>query len=239
LKSYEAQVQLARNALRDAVVNAPYRAPGQTPRAAGREGEFRSPLFTIVDLGKMELQAMVPANDIPEIKLEMAVELTIDGFGDRSFAGSVERINPMTEAGTRAILVFVQIPNPDAALKGGMFASGRIRLAAGAPVPTLPVAAIRTEAGQTFVWTIEGGKLIRRNVLLAAATKPRRGWKSSPRCPPKRKYWLRGSTISRTVVPRSCGPHRQASLPAPARPVERQRCGSLAYRSITRCSRPW
>ena len=72
----------------------------------------------------------------------------------------------MTEAGTRAILVFVQIPNPDAALKGGMFASGRIRLAAGAPVPTLPVAAIRTEAGQTFVWTIEGGKLIRRNVLL-------------------------------------------------------------------------
>jgi len=86
------------------------------------------------------MQAMVPANDIPEIKLEMAVELSIDGFGDRSFAGSVERINPMTEAGTRAILVFVQIPNP--------------------------VAAIRTEAGQTFVWTIEGGKLIRRNVLL-------------------------------------------------------------------------
>ena len=26
--------------------------------------------------------------------------------------------------------------------------------------------AIRTEAGQTFVWTIEGGKLIRRNVPL-------------------------------------------------------------------------
>ena len=167
LKSYEAQVQLARNALRDAVVTAPI--SGTLAKRHVQPGEkvnFDSPLFTIVDLGKMELQAMVPANDIPEIKLEMAVELTIDGFGDRSFAGSVERINPMTEAGTRAILVFVQIPNPDAALKGGMFASGRIRLAAGAPVPTLPVAAIRTEAGQTFVWTIEGGKLIRRNVLL-------------------------------------------------------------------------
>ena len=47
---------------------------------------------------------------------------------------SVERINPTTEAGTRAILVFVQIPNPDAALKGGMFATGRIKLAAGSPV---------------------------------------------------------------------------------------------------------
>ena len=167
LKSYEAQVQLARNALRDAIVTAPI--SGTLAKRHVQPGEkvnFDSPLFTIVDLGKMELQAMVPANDIPEIALDMPVELSIDGFGERSFAGSVERINPMTEAGTRAILVFVQIPNPDTALKGGMFASGRIRLAAGTPVPTLPVAAIRSEAGQTFVWTIEGGKLIRRNVLL-------------------------------------------------------------------------
>ena len=167
LKSFEAQVQLARNALRDAVVTAPL--SGTLAKRHVQPGEkvnFDSPLFTIVDLGKMELQAMVPANDIPEIRADMAVELSIDGFGDRSFAGSVERINPMTEAGTRAILVFVQIPNPDAALRGGMFATGRIRLAAGAPVPTLPVTAIRTEAGQTFVWTIDGGKLIRRNVSL-------------------------------------------------------------------------
>ncbi len=167
LKSFEAQVQLARNALRDAVVTAPL--SGTLAKRHVQPGEkvnFDSPLFTIVDLGKMELQAMVPANDIPEIRADMAVELSIDGFGDRSFAGSVERINPMTEAGTRAILVFVQIPNPDAALRGGMFATGRIRLAAGVPVPTLPVTAIRTEAGQTFVWTIDGGKLIRRSVSL-------------------------------------------------------------------------
>lgn len=167
LKSYEAQVQLARNALRDAVVTAPL--SGTLAKRHVQPGEkvnFDSPLFTIVDLGKMELQAMVPANDIPEITVAMPVELSIDGFADRSFAGSVERINPMTEAGTRAIIVFVQIPNPDAALKGGMFASGRIRLAAGAAVPTLPVAAIRSEAGQTYVWTIEGGRLLRRNVTL-------------------------------------------------------------------------
>jgi membrane fusion protein, multidrug efflux system len=167
LKSYEAQVQLARNALRDAVVTAPL--SGTLAKRHVQPGEkvnFDSPLFTIVDLGKMELQAMVPANDIPEITLAMPVELTIDGFADRSFAGSVERINPMTEAGTRSILVFVQIPNPDAAIRGGMFASGRIRLAAAGAVPTLPIAAIRSEAGQTFVWTIEGGRLVRRNVAL-------------------------------------------------------------------------
>jgi membrane fusion protein (multidrug efflux system) len=167
LKSFEAQVQLARNALRDAVVMAPL--AGTVAKRHVQPGEkvnFDSPLFTVVDLGKMELQAMVPANDIPEITAGMPVELSIDGFNKRAFTGTVERINPMTEAGTRAILVFVQIPNPDAALKGGMFATGRVRLANATAVPTLPAAAIRTEAGVNFVWTIEGGKLLRRNVTL-------------------------------------------------------------------------
>jgi len=167
LKSNEAQVQLARNALRDGVVTAPL--SGTVAKRHVQPGEkvnFDSPLLTVVDLSRTELQAMVPANDVPEISVGMPVELSIDGFRDRTFTGVVERINPMTEAGTRAILVFVQIPNPDAALKGGMFATGRIRLTAGAPVPTLPAGAIRVDAGQSFVWTIQGGKLGRRNVTV-------------------------------------------------------------------------
>jgi membrane fusion protein, multidrug efflux system len=167
LKSSEAQVQLARNALRDAVVVTTL--SGTVAKRHVQPGEkvnFDSPLFTVVDLGRMELQAMVPANDIPELAIGMPVELSIDGFVDRRFKGTIERINPMTESGTRAILVFVQIPNPDAALRGGMFATGRIGLAAGAPVPTLPSAAVRSEAGQTYVWAIEGGKLTRRNVAV-------------------------------------------------------------------------
>ncbi len=41
-----------------------------------------------------------------------------------------------------------------------------MHLAAQAGVPTLPATAVRTEAGQTFVWTIDGGKLARRNVIV-------------------------------------------------------------------------
>ena len=46
-----------------------------------------------------------------------------------------------------------------------MFATGRIALAASAPAPTLPLAAVRSEAGQSYVWTIDGGKLARRIVI--------------------------------------------------------------------------
>lgn len=167
VKSNEAQVQLARNALRDAMVVAPL--SGMVAKRHVQPGEkvpFDAPLVTIVDLTQMELQAMVPANDIPELQLGMKVTLSIDGFGERRFTGTIERINPTTEAGTRAILVFIHIPNADSALRGGMFGTGRVTLASGAPVPTLPAVAIRTEAGQNFVWTIESGKLARRIVTV-------------------------------------------------------------------------
>lgn len=167
LKSLEAQAQLAKNALRDAVVVTTL--AGTVAKRNIQPGEkvnFDSPLFTVVDLARMEVQSMIPANDIPEIVIGMPVELSIEGFGERRFNGTIERINPMTEAGTRAILVFVQIPNPDAALRGGMFATGRIRLAAGAPVPTLPNTAIRTEAGQSYVWAIDNGKILKRIIVI-------------------------------------------------------------------------
>jgi membrane fusion protein (multidrug efflux system) len=167
LKSNEAQAQLARNALRDAVVTAPL--TGMVAKRHVQPGEkvpFDTPLITIVDLARMELQAMVPANDIPELRVGMTVDLAIDGFGERRFTGTIDRINPTTEAGTRAILVFIHIPNPDSALRGGMFGTGKVTLAAGEPVPTLPAIAVRTEAGQNFVWAIEGGKLTRRIVTV-------------------------------------------------------------------------
>ena len=167
VKSAEAQVQLARNALRDAVVTAPL--SGIVAKRHVQPGEkvaFDAPLVTIVDLRDLELQAMVPAGDVPELALGMSVELAVDGFTDRRFDGRVERISPATEPGTRAILVFVGIPNRDGLLRGGMFATGRIALAAQAAVPTLPLATVRSESGLTFVWTVDAGKLVRRNVVV-------------------------------------------------------------------------
>ena len=167
VKSMEAQVQLARNALKDAVAIAPL--SGVVARRHVQPGEkvaIEAPLVTVVDLKDLEMQALVPAIDVPELRIGMSVELSVDGFGERRFTGRVERINPSTEPGTRAILVYVALPNNDAALKTGMFSTGRIALASSAPAPTLPATAVRTEAGQAFVWVIDNGKLSRRIVTL-------------------------------------------------------------------------
>jgi RND family efflux transporter MFP subunit len=167
VKSAEAQLRLAQNARRDATVAAPL--SGIVAKRHVQPGEkvaFDAPLLTIVDLSDLELAAIVPAVDVPELAVGMPVELAVDGYGDRRFGGRIERISPTTEPGTRSILVFVGLPNADAALKSGMFASGRIGLASSAPLPTLPFEAVRTEAGQSYVWTVEDGRLSRRLVTL-------------------------------------------------------------------------
>jgi RND family efflux transporter MFP subunit len=165
--SAEANVRLAQNAVKDAVATAPLTGiVAKRHVQAGEKVAFDTPLVTVVDLKEIELLALVPAIDIPELRPGMAVELVVDGFGERKFTGRIERINPATEPGTRAILVFVGVPNPNGELRGGMFSTGRVALAESAPVMSLPAVAVRSEAGQSFVWTIEEGKLVKRMVVV-------------------------------------------------------------------------
>ena len=167
VKSMEAQVVLAQNAIKDATVTAPIGGiVGKRHVQGGEKVAPDAPLVTVVDLTDLEMQALVPAIDVPGLSVGMTVELAVDGFGERKFAGRIARINPSTEPGTRAIMVYVALRNPDAALRSGMFANGRIALAASEPIASLPQSAVRTEAGQSTIWVIADGKLARRVVTI-------------------------------------------------------------------------
>ena len=63
--------------------------------------------MTIVDLQDLELQAMVPAIDVPELARRHAGRARGRRLRRAPLPGRIERINPSTEPGTRAILVYV------------------------------------------------------------------------------------------------------------------------------------
>lgn len=163
----DAQVALARNALNDAVVRSPI--SGSVAKRSVNGGERVAadmPLITVVDLNRMEFEATVPAADVTGIKTGSAVHFKVDGFGKRSFDGRVDRINPVTETASRAIKLFVLVDNTDRALRGGMFAEGQVTLNETRSVQVVPISAVREEAGQSYVFTIEDGKIGRRAVAL-------------------------------------------------------------------------
>ena len=170
VRSAEAQVRIAQKAMNDATVRAPF--SGIVARKLANAGEkvgIDSPLFALVDLGVMEIEAPAPASEIPSIKVGQPVSFRVDGFAGRKFDGQIERINPQAEQNSRAITVYISVTNRDGALKGGMFAKGDIQVGRTAPSNVIPAGAVRDEAGQTFVFTIEDGKIARRPVKLGLA----------------------------------------------------------------------
>ena len=170
VRSAEAQLRIAQKAMSDATIRAPF--AGIVARKLANAGEkvgIDSPLFALVDLGLMEIEAPAPASEIPSIKVGQPVRFRVDGFGNRQFEGHVERINPQADTNSRAITIYVSVANRDGALKGGMFAKGEVQVDRSAPSTVIPSNAVRDEAGQTFVYTIENGKIARRAVKLGLA----------------------------------------------------------------------
>lgn len=165
MKAAEAQVALAQLSLDDAVVRAPISGTVVSRLVQpGERVEIDGSIVGLVDLSQMEFQALAPASEIPGVKVGQIAHFKVSGFGDRIFDGRVERINPMTEQGSRSITVYLSVPNPDGALKGGMFGQGMLVLDKNAPAPTIPAAAVRSEAGLPYVLVFAEGKLYKRSI---------------------------------------------------------------------------
>jgi membrane fusion protein, multidrug efflux system len=166
VESAKGVLDVAQKALGDTVLRAPISGlvsmrmvqPGEKVSADNR-------LLDVVDLRQMEMEAAVPAADIVHVALGQEVQVKVEGT-PKVLAGKVVRINPATQAGSRSIMAYIQIDNPQGALRVGMFGEAQLTTAMKTGVLTVPQSAIRTDAGNTFVYVIENSKLLQKPVTL-------------------------------------------------------------------------
>lgn len=167
LKSAEAQLELAEKALSDAVVRAPL--SGIVAERFAQPGEklpVDARILSIVDLDRMELEAEVPGSDIAFVRVGQPVALAIEGFGGKTFQGRVDRIAPTADERSRAVKVYVVLPNPARELKGGMFAKGELRVRGEREAVLVALAALREERGETVVYRLDGDTVVRQPVRI-------------------------------------------------------------------------
>jgi membrane fusion protein (multidrug efflux system) len=160
-----AQLRITQQALDDTLIKAPM--SGVVAKRYVQRGDkaaIDAPMILLVDLGTMQMEAPMPASDIPNVKIGQDVEVHVDGFESRKFAGKVERINPMAEAGSRSITTYIRIVNPRGELRGGMFAQGEITMARTESALTVPAAAVQAEGDRKYVYAISAGKLQKQEV---------------------------------------------------------------------------
>lgn len=161
-----AQLTLARKSLADAVLVAPidgvvaerFAQPGEKLPVDGR-------VLSIVDLSKMEIEAPVPAAEIGSVKIGQSVDLRIEGVSARQI-GQIVRIAPTTQAGTRSVPIYIALENRDPSVRAGLFAQGVLAIERRNGVLAIPSGAVRDASARTFVYAIEGDKLIERDIKL-------------------------------------------------------------------------
>jgi len=114
-----------------------------------------APMFTIVRGDVLELAAAVPERNAAGVRPGQTVKFTAD---TRQFTGRVARVGPSVDPGSRAVTVYVQVPNSDGALRAGTFASGRIVSRVVGDALVVPAAAIREPraGGRPFVYRVSG-----------------------------------------------------------------------------------
>jgi len=126
-----------------------------------------APMFTLVRSGTLELAAAVPSRQASAVRVGQVVHFVADA---RRFDGHVARVSPTIDPTTRAVTVYVQVPNPGNTLRGGTFATGRVVSRTLTNVLGIPTGALRQsqDNGQPFVYRIDGKTLQVAPVQLGA-----------------------------------------------------------------------
>ncbi|WP_192847071.1 efflux RND transporter periplasmic adaptor subunit [Aureimonas sp. AU4] len=167
MRALEAELADARRSLADATIAAPF--PGTVSERqveVGQSVPVNADLLTVVDLVRMEIEALVPTSRIAEIEAGQTARIRVEGYEDRTFEARVDRVAPVAVAGSRAVRVFLSLDNSDGALRGGMFAIGEIEVERLEARIALPPDAIRRDEAGTFVLKAEGNRLSRQDVEL-------------------------------------------------------------------------
>jgi RND family efflux transporter MFP subunit len=161
----EAAMKLAARQLRDTEIRAPF--DGYVQKRLVNSGELvkaTTPVMTIVRLDPLKVIAEIPEKMAPWISTGQPVEVQVDAYAGRQFAGKVSRLSPAVNPSTRAFPFEALVPNADTALKPGTFARVHIESGKVDEVLTVPYAALQYRYGVNRAFVVQGDKLSMREL---------------------------------------------------------------------------
>lgn len=127
-------------------------------------------LYVVVDLREVRLVVDIYDEALSSVRVGQQVEVRTTSTGDRVFKGHVASVGAVVERETRTVKLQVHLPNPDGALRPGMFATARLAGVAArgdSGVTVIPEAAVQRDDDTTIVFVPAGpGRFARRIVTL-------------------------------------------------------------------------
>jgi membrane fusion protein (multidrug efflux system) len=159
LQAQKARVAMARKALEDTVIRAPF--SGQVAEKhvnVGRYAKKGDRLVTLVRVDPLRVELTVPEAAVASIQKGQKVSFTVQTHPDRPFTGTIAYLGPALRTDSRALVVEALVPNAGGLLQPGLFATARIELPAMRPSVLVPSAAVQIEAGVARVFVARGDR---------------------------------------------------------------------------------
>jgi RND family efflux transporter MFP subunit len=126
-----------------------------------------SSMFAIARTNVMRVQVQVPQDAALGLKEGVVADLTVPEIPGRVFKGHVARTADALQAGTRTLLVEVDIDNTDGALAANMYGTVKFEVPRSNPVIQIPAEALIFNKDGTQVAVYQDGKAQIRKVALA------------------------------------------------------------------------
>jgi len=114
-------------------------------------------VFELVLDKVLKLQGNVPERYVAQVKQGQKVEVRVDAYPDRVFAGRITRVSPVVDRLNRTFPVEILVPNPARELRPGGFAKADILTYVDPQAVTVPAAAVLVFVGSKKVLVVRDG----------------------------------------------------------------------------------
>ena len=162
-----ARVVLAKKALADTVVRAPFAGVvGERLVSVGDYVSRGTKVASVLRTNPLRVQLTVPEQYSGEVAVGRPMSFEVDASPGQKFTGQVRYVSPALDANSRTLVVEAVVPNDTGALKPGSFATALIEQANRSPGILTPATAVRTVAGTSRVFVVAGDKAEERIVTV-------------------------------------------------------------------------
>lgn len=158
IQRVRAVVELQRKKLRDTNVRAPF--AGQVKDRQVTQGQFvraNTPLYTLVKIDPLRLRIEIPERMAPWTKNGQIVDVEVEAFPERKFAGKIWRVSPTVDQTKRTFVVEALIGNSRGELKPGSYAKATIATQKVDVVNVVPERAVAYVLGVNKAFVIKDG----------------------------------------------------------------------------------
>ena len=171
LVASRARMTMARKALADAVVRAPF--DGIVDERLVSVGDYvirGTKVASVMRTTPLRVELTVPGQYLSSIAAGRSVSLEVDAYPGRTFTGQVRYVSPAVRADSRALIIEAVVPNESGELKPGLFATARIEQANQTPAVLVPTGAVRADAGVSRVFVVLAGGTAEERIVTTGQT---------------------------------------------------------------------